>query len=177
MKTTIDGTELRIVRGNLAEDTSDAIALPVGLDFRPAGPSAGAVFGAAGQGIEEEIASINDRDSEAVRIVDACDLPSEYILLSALKPSGEIENRPVYLKERYTDVLSLSSNHSKINSVSIMPLGLGDHGYSIDTVARSGIESVVEFHGKESLSVVKVVIYDAIEYSSFIRFGNEMINE
>ncbi len=92
-----------------------------------------------------------------------------------MKPRELVSEPRDFLEKCYENVLETATKKTEMNSLCIMPLGLGDHEFSIDKVARSGIGKISEYSGELRLETVEIVIYDAIQYSSFIRFGNEIL--
>jgi hypothetical protein len=74
------------------------------------------------------------------------------------------------------NLLGTASSDSDIRTLSSMPLGLGDHDFPINSVSRTAIQSIRNFSDINDLDEVNIVVYDAIQYSSVERFGNELLN-
>ncbi len=164
-----------IVRGSAAEEPTDGIAVPVSTNLFPEGPSTGAIFSSADQKFADEVEAIELKQPASITTVDAYGLPSDQVLLCAMNPRESIAEPREFLKSCYENVLATADKNSGINSLGIMPLGLGDHDFSIDKVARSGISKISDNSEELNLDTIKFVVYDSIQYSSFIRFGNEML--
>jgi hypothetical protein len=172
----LDEVKFGIDRGNLANETTDGVAIPVSTDLFPDGPSTGAIFSSANDKFAETVEDIEPQEPTSVTTVEAQGLPSDKVLLCAMKSRDDVVEPKKYLEKCYENVLETTLTNPKINSLGIMPLGLGDHDFPIDEVARSGIGKVLDYSENLQVKSVKFVIYDAIQYSSFVRFGKEILD-
>lgn len=171
----LNGTDVKIVRGNIARDDADAIAVPVGMDLYPDGPSAGAIFAEAYDDLQNKLETVGSQEPGTVTKIDAVGLPSNSILFCSMKVKGETTDPDRFLSDCWDQVLSFAASDSSIDHLSSMPLGLGDHGFPIDTVARAGIRNIQDFRNLDDLESVNIVVYDAIQFTSIDRFGEELL--
>jgi O-acetyl-ADP-ribose deacetylase (regulator of RNase III) len=172
----LDGVKFGIVRGNIANETTDGIAIPVSTNLLPDGPSTGAIFRSASDKLVKTIEDIEPQEPTSVTTVEAQGLSSDQVLLCAMKSMHDVDDLKKFLDICYENVLETTLTEPEIDSLSIMPLGLGDHDFPIDEVARSGIGKILDYSEYLKVKSVKFVIYDAIQYSSFVRFGKEILN-
>jgi len=173
----IGQSTFQILRGNLAEQSVEAVALDVGTDWMPAGPASGAVFGAAGGALGDEAATLTNGEPGEVTRVPGHELPAENIYLVAMAPERNLENPDSFLRECYENLFdSISANAGR--ELALPPLGLGDFEVSIDRTARIGIETIrARLTDGDPPGDVSLVVYDAIEFSSVENFGETIIED
>lgn len=173
----LNNTIFRITRGNLAEESVDAIAIGVSGDLLPAGPSTGAIFGAAGNGLQKHVGSQDSEKTGQVLRTPGFGLRADYIYLVVLKSKNETKTPKSFLGKCFQALLDCVNEDSDVSTFSTRPLGLGDFGFPIDTVSRAGIQTIHRTLLAESFTLAKLnlVVYDAIQFTSVNRFGKEIL--
>jgi len=173
---TVNETSFKIERGNLVREETDAIAVPVGKDLYPDGPSAGAIFAEAPDRLQDELREVDTREPASVSKVASVGFPSDSIYFVAMQEKMAVDAPEEFLEDCWKNLLEAVASDSDIRTLSSMPLGLGDHDFPIDTVSRTGIRCIRDFSDLGDLDEVNIIVYDAIRYSSVERFGNELLN-
>lgn len=173
---TLHSTAFSVLRGNLAEETTDAVALGVRESLQPAGPASGAVLGAAGEDLRKHLDGLDSLQLTETVMVPGFDLPASNIVLCSLRPESKVDSPRTFLKRCYQNTLRCAEQEG-LGVISLQPLGLGDFGFPIDVVSRTGVESILQhLETSAGFDEIRVVVYDVIEYSSVDNFA-EMIVE
>ncbi len=173
---TLDDVTLRVVRGNLAEQDVDAVAIGVGEDLLPDGPASGAVFSAAGDRLVQHLDGRGPIEPGEVETVPGFDLPTETILLCSMRPRNGIDSPGAFLRSCVRNVLRRAGEEQDLGVVSLQPLGLGDYGYPVDRVSRAHIRTIVETVDRTStFEEIRLVVYDVVEFSSVDTFAKTIL--
>lgn len=160
-----------VIRGNLAEEPVDAIGLGVGSDYFPNGPAAGAIFGSAGDRLQNELAG-READSPGDITKTACfDLPADHIYLCALQDGQDTDDLEIFLTNCYHALLTHASDDESIRSLALPPLGTGDFGYSLEIASKTLVRCLKDLDQQEfDLESVKMVVYEAVQFHSVENF-------
>jgi O-acetyl-ADP-ribose deacetylase (regulator of RNase III) len=174
---TISSTELRIERGNLADQSDGVIAVDVDVDWTPAGPASGAILSEGGNPVREQISSLAAADPGTTRTIDPGELPAEQIVLVTMANESEFEAPETWIRDTYKRILNVVRDEG-YTELSLPPLGLGDFGWSIDRTTTACLETIRDdLSGESEIERINLVVFDAIEYSSVENFADEILGD
>jgi O-acetyl-ADP-ribose deacetylase (regulator of RNase III) len=170
---TIGKTELVLMQGDIAQQTTDAIVNAANSGLMGGGGVDGAIHRAGGPAIKEEckqiIARIGRLDTGKAVITTGGNLPAKHVI-HTVGPiwhggrSGEAE----LLASAYMECLKLSAER-KLKSVSFPSISTGAYGYPVAEAAEIAMETVVSFLRGVSTTLEEVcfVLFDAGTYRAY----------
>ena len=157
--------DFSIVKGDVAAEQADALVNAAGTSLEMGSGVAGALRRAAGGEINEEAVSKGPVDLGAVAVTDAYNLDAEYVIHAAAMPHyGDGQATAESIREATANALS-KADELGCASVVLPMLGTGVAGFGFEKGAEL-ICSTVADHEPETLTDVRLIAYDDIEYET-----------
>ncbi|MEF8807950.1 macro domain-containing protein [Natronomonas sp.] len=168
--------EFRVVQGDIAAQSADALVNAAGTSLRMGSGVAGALRRAAGRGINEEAMSKGPVDLGAVAVTDAYDLDADYVIHAAAMPHyGDGKATAESIREATRNTLE-TADELGCESLVIPALGCGVAGFDIEDGARIIAETIAEYD-PETLSDVRFIAYSDDEYETVERVASAVSGE
>jgi O-acetyl-ADP-ribose deacetylase (regulator of RNase III) len=165
--------EFRVIQGDIAAQSADALVNAAGTSLRMGSGVAGALRRGAGRGINEEAISKGPVDLGAVAVTDAYDLDAEYVIHAAAMPHyGDGQATVESIRDATHNALS-KADELGCESVAIPALGCGVAGFDLEEGARIIAETISTYE-PETLSGVRFIAYSDDEYETVQRVASEV---
>ncbi len=169
--TTVGGTSLELVQGDIVEQDTDAIVNAANSGLSGGGGVDGAIHRAGGPRIMEECCEIGGCPTGEARMTSGGDLMVRYVI-HAVGPvyNNGVSSEDGLLANAYRNSLRLGVEKG-LNSIAFPSLSTGAYGYPLREAASIALETVVKFlkterHGPE---LVRFVLFDRSTFEEFER--------
>ncbi len=154
----INGTVIKVVRGDITKETTDAIVNAANKYLSHGGGVAGAIVRAGGRIIQEESNKIvrekGPLDTGDAVITTAGSLPSKYVIHTVGPIYGE-GNEDEKLRKAVQSVLQLATEKN-LKSISIPAISCGIYGFPKRRGTKIIYETVKEFLQKNKTSLREI---------------------
>ena len=167
MEVTINQVKLRIIQGDITQQTTDAIVNAANPSLMGGGGVDGAIHRAGGPVILEECKQIVARQGrlptgKAV-ITTGGNLKAKHVI-HTVGPiwHGGNTGEPELLASAYHQSLKLAAKNN-LNSISFPSISTGAYGYPVDLASKVAIDAVIAFLSQSTTSIKEVVfvLFDA----------------
>ena len=166
--------EFEIVRGDIANQSADALVNAAGTSLRMGSGVAGALLRQADGPIERDARVQGPVDLGEVVVTDAYDLEAEYVIHAAVVPHGGVRERATAESVRRATDNSLSrADGLGCRSLVLPALGCGNGGVYIREGGELICRTVREFE-PASLEAVRIVAYTDRERTALERTAAEI---
>ncbi len=161
------GIVIKIIKGDITKQSTDAIVNAANKKLSPGGGVAGAIHRAAGPGLWEECKKIGICETGEAVITRGYKLPAKWVIHTVGPVWANREEDSEMLSSSYKNSLALADDHN-LRSVSFPAISTGAFGYPLEDGAEIALKSVCK--AAESLSSVKLIqfiLYDERAYNVF----------
>jgi O-acetyl-ADP-ribose deacetylase (regulator of RNase III) len=159
------GQTIRLARGDLTQEPTDAIVNAANSHLAHGGGVAGAIARAGGRRIQEESDAwvrqhglvTHDRPA----ITSAGELPSQYVIHAVGPIWGEGEE-PAKLSAAVTGALALAEER-RLRSLALPAISTGIFGFPKDLAAQVILQAIADFaldHPQGNLQDIRLVLFD-----------------
>ena len=171
---TINQARLRIIQGDITQQTTEAIVNAANPGLMGGGGVDGAIHRAGGPAILEECKQIVSRQGrlptgKAV-ITTGGNLKAKYVI-HTVGPIwyGGGKGEPELLASAYRESLKVAAENN-IKGVSFPSISTGVYGYPVDKAAKVAIDAVTAFLRQSTTSVREVVfvLFDSQTFSAYL---------
>jgi O-acetyl-ADP-ribose deacetylase (regulator of RNase III) len=157
--------DFSVVRGDIAEQSADALVNAAGTSLRMGSGVAGALRRAAGRGINEEAIAKGPVDLGEVAVTDAYALDADYVIHAAAMPHyGDGQATAESIRNATRNALAAADERG-CRSLVIPALGCGVAGFDLEAGARIIGESIADYE-PSSLSDVRFIAYSEDEFEA-----------
>jgi O-acetyl-ADP-ribose deacetylase (regulator of RNase III) len=156
----VHGVTVECARGDItAQHDVAAIVNAANAELRSGGGVAGAIYRAAGPGLEREARSLAPiRPGQAV-ITGGHDLPNRYVIHALGPVYGRDHPEAELLADCYRNSLALAERRA-IDSVAFPAISTGVFGYPVEEAARVALGTVVKENKRlQSVRLVRFVLF------------------
>ncbi|SFR43555.1 O-acetyl-ADP-ribose deacetylase (regulator of RNase III), contains Macro domain [Halogeometricum rufum] len=165
--------EFRVVHGDIAQQTADALVNAAGTSLRMGSGVAGALRRGGGQELNEAAMAEGPVDLGAVAVTDAFGLDADYVIHAAAMPHyGDGRATADSIRDAAHNALE-RADELGCESLVMPALGCGVAGFALEDGARIICEVIDEYE-PDSLSDVRFVAYDESEYETIRRVADEV---
>ena len=178
MKTVINGSTLELVRGDITNETVDAIVNAANSGLRGGGGVDGAIHRAAGGEIMAECRRIGGCPPGQAVITTAGKLSASKVI-HTVGPvwRGGNSGEPETLANAYRSSLALAMANG-LASVAFPSISTGVYGYPIDKAARVALGTVTEFLKEHTeISLVRFVLFSDADLHTYEATLGELIHK
>lgn len=162
-----------VVRGDIAEQSADALVNAAGTSLRMGSGVAGALRRAAGRGLNEKAISKGPVDLGEIAVTDAYELDADYVIHAAAMPHyGDGRATAESIRDATRNSLAVADERG-CHSLVIPALGCGVAGFDLETGARIVVETgarivgeTIADHEPSSLSDVRFIAYSEDEFET-----------
>ncbi len=174
MKVRIDGSELELTRGNITEQSTQAIVNAANESLAPGGGVAGAIHRAAGPELWEECKKLRGCRTGEAKLTKGYNLPAPYVIHTVGPVYSGSPQDAKLLEACYKNSLKLAVGKG-IKSVSFPAISTGAFGYPMEKAARVALKAVIAFMKEhhETRLLVRFVLYSP----KALRIHEEALNE
>ena len=169
IRASIKETAIELVRGDITEQTTDAIVNAANPSLMGGGGVDGAIHRAAGPGLLAECRGLGGCDTGDAKITGAFNLKSKYVI-HAVGPIYE-RNAPqvaYLLASAYQRSLELAVTYH-LRTIAFPSISTGAYGYPVAEAAAVALATTVDFVSRHAgpLEVVRWVLFDDRTYASY----------
>ena len=160
--------EFRIVQGDIAAQTADALVNAAGTSLRMGSGVAGALRRAAGEQLNDAAMSNGPVDLGDVAVTDAYALDAEYVIHAAAMPHyGDGKATEASIRDATRNALA-AADELGCRSLVIPALGCGVAGFPLEDGVRLIADEIADFD-PSSLEDVRFIAYSDGEYETIRR--------
>ena len=165
--------EFRVVQGDIAQRSADALVNAAGTSLRMGSGVAGALKQGAGRGLDDAATSQGPIDLGAVAVTEAFDLDARWVIHAAAMPHyGDGKATADSIREATRNALE-RADELGCESLVVPALGCGVAGFDLEAGARIICE-VIDAYEPSSLDDVRFIAYDDSEYETVERVAREV---
>jgi len=155
--------EFRVVQGDIAAQSADALVNAAGTSLTMGSGVAGALRRAGGQEIDDAAVAKGPIDLGEVAVTDAYDLDAEYVIHAAAMPHyGDGQATAASIRDATRNALA-KADELGCESIVLPALGCGVAGFDFETGVGIVAEVVDGWH-PTSLGDVRLIAYSDEEY-------------
>ena len=176
MDLTINQSRLELVKGNIVEQTTDAIVNAANSALAGGGGVDGAIHRAGGPQIMDECRKYKSCHTGAAVITSGGNLPARFVI-HAVGPiySGDPEDALI-LASAYKSALKLATQNG-VKSVAFPSISTGAYNYPIISAAKVALHTVIDFLNNNSeIELVRFVLFDTSSYLAYKDVLNDITN-
>jgi O-acetyl-ADP-ribose deacetylase (regulator of RNase III) len=157
--------EFDVVRGDIAEQSADALVNAAGTSLQMGSGVAGALRRAGGEALNDAAVHKGPVDLGEVAVTQAYDLDAEYVVHAAAMPHyGDGRATAESIRSATRNALAAADERG-CTSIVVPALGCGVAGFDLPAGARIVCEELDAFE-PESLREARFVAYSADEYET-----------
>jgi len=172
----IKNSVIRLVKGDITKQSTDAIVNAANTRLDPGGGVAGAVHRAAGPNLWEECKTLHGCDTNEAKITKGYNLKTKFVIHTVGPVYSGSKNDETNLASCYQNSLDLAFNH-KFQSSLFPAISAGAFGYPLKDAACISLETVISFLQKKDISIlVQFVLYDTYTLAVFEQVFVEKIS-
>lgn len=158
---------IELVRGDIAQQETDAIVNAANKRLAPGGGVAGAIHRAAGPGLWEECKRLGGCETGEAKLTSGHKLKAKYVIHTVGPVYSGSPRDPEDLRACYVNSLKLADEHG-IASISFPAISTGAFGYPIEEAARVSLSAVMDYLIRGTgLKLVRFVLYSESDYQVF----------
>jgi len=173
VQATIKQAKVIITRGDITQQTTDAIVNAANSSLMGGGGVDGAIHRAGGPAILEECKQIVFRQGRLptgeVVITTGGNLKAKYVI-HTVGPvwGGGSRGEAKLLESAYRESLKLAAENN-LTSISFPSISTGAYGYPVDEASRIALETVISFLGESTTSIKEVVfvLFDSRTFDAY----------
>ena len=181
IEATINQTRLSIIKGDITQQSTDAIVNAANPGLMGGGGVDGAIHRAGGPAILEECKQIVSRQGRLPTgravITTGGNLKARHVIhtVGPIWHSGN-QREPELLASAYRESLKLAVENN-LSSLSFPSISTGVYSYPVDKAARVALETVISFLDENitSLREVVFVLFDAATFTSYSSALSEIV--
>jgi len=168
--------EFRVVQGDLAAQSADALVNAAGTSLRMGSGVAGALRRAGGRALNEEAMANGPIELGEVAVTDAYDLDADCVIHAAAMPHyGDGLATETSIRDATRNALRVADDLG-CRSLVMPALGCGVAGFSLEDGARLIADEIAAFE-PSSLEDVRFIAYSDEEYETVRRAVNGLRTE
>ncbi|WP_254837634.1 macro domain-containing protein [Natronomonas marina] len=168
--------EFRVIQGDIAAQSADALVNAAGTSLEMGSGVAGALRRRGGEQLNEAATALGPVDLGAVAVTDAFDLEAEYVVHAAAMPHyGDGRATAESIRTATRNALAAADQRG-CTSIVIPALGCGVAGFDLEDGARIIAETIADFD-PESLEDVRVIAYSDEEFETIRRTADDIRSE
>jgi len=161
------GVVVKIVRGDITEQDTDAVVNAANKKLSPGGGVAGAIHSAAGSRLWEECKKIGRCETGEAVITKGYKLPAKWIVHTVGPVWASRHEDPEMLSACYNNSLTIADKHN-IRSISFPAISTGAFGYPLEEGAEIAVKAVSEvIENLSSVKLIQFVLFDDKAYNIF----------
>ncbi len=161
------GVVVKIVRGDITEQDTDAVVNAANKRLSPGGGVAGAIHSAAGSRLWEECKKIEHCETGEAVITKGYKLPAKWVVHTVGPVWTSRHEDPEMLSACYSNSLAIADKHN-IRSISFPAISTGAFGYPLEEGAEIAVKAICEtIENLSSVKLIQFVLYDDKAYNIF----------
>ena len=165
--------EFRVVQGDIAAQSADALVNAAGTSLQMGSGVAGALRRGAGEQLNEAAVSKGPVDLGEAAVTDAFDLDAEYVVHAAAMPHyGDGQATAESVREATRNALAAADERG-CESLVLPALGCGVAGFDLEEGARVIAETIDEYE-PTSLEDVRFIAYSDEEFETIRRVAESV---
>ena len=172
MQVNVCGCRMQLVRGDITEQTVDAIVNAANSSLAGGGGVDGAIHSAAGPTVMEETqASYPDGCPTGNAVASQAGLLSAKWIFHAVGPvwKGGQNDEPLQLMSAYRKCMQLATEHH-CESIAFPAISTGAYGYPIDLAANVALKTCIDYQKwHKAPQEVRFVLFSDGDYGAFAR--------
>lgn len=162
-------SHIEAVRGDITEQTVDAIVNAANTTLLGGGGVDGAIHRAAGPELLAECRGLGGCPTGEARITRGYHLPARFVI-HTVGPvwAGGTSGEPELLRRCYSSAMQLAADHG-VRSIAFPAISTGAYGYPIESAARIAVTTVRDALSRPtSVEVVRFVCFGDRDWSVYL---------
>ncbi|HSD33504.1 MAG TPA: O-acetyl-ADP-ribose deacetylase [Gemmatimonadales bacterium] len=162
-------SHIEAVRGDITEQTVDAIVNAANTTLLGGGGVDGAIHRAAGPELLAECRGLGGCPTGEARITRGYHLPARFVI-HTVGPvwGGGTSGEPELLRRCYSSAMQLAADHG-VRSIAFPAISTGAYGYPIESAARIAVTTVRDALSRPtSVEVVRFVCFGDRDWSVYL---------
>jgi len=170
----IGSSTIRIVKGDIVTQSTDAIVNAANTRLAPGGGVAGAIHRAAGPKLWKECKTLNGCSTGEAKITKGYDLNAKYVIHTVGPVYTGSKQDEKQLISSYQNSLNIARNHD-LNSISFPAISAGSFGYPLKDAARIALETTIAWlNDHKTEFFVQFVLYNDNALNTFETVAKEL---
>ena len=167
---------IRIIKGDITKQTTDAIVNAANTRLAPGGGVAGAIHGAAGPKLWEECKSLHGCHTGEAKITNGYDLKSKHVIHTVGPVYSGSKQDEAQLASCYKNSLNLAAKYN-LKSISFPAISTGIFGYPLKEAARVALKTTrIWLQTHEPGLLIQFVLYDDNALTVFEQTFDDVIS-
>ena len=158
---------IKIVKGDITEQNTDAVVNAANKRLSPGGGVAGAIHSAAGPGLWAECKKVGHCETGEAIITKGYKLPAKWVIHTVGPVWAKRNEDSKLLYDCYVNSLSVA-DQQEIKSISFPAISTGAFGYPLEEGAEIAVNAVSDkIPSLSSVQLIQFVLYDDKAYNIF----------
>lgn len=169
MQLNVNKSILEIVKGNITDETTDAIVNAANSRLAGGGGVDGAIHRAGGPKIMEDLKKYNGCPTGTAVITSGGNLKAKYVI-HAVGPvySGKDKDREL-LESVYKESLKLAELNN-IGSISFPSISTGAYGYPIKEASQIALKTIIDYlKGQTKIRLVRIILFSDYDLNIYMK--------
>jgi O-acetyl-ADP-ribose deacetylase (regulator of RNase III) len=161
------GIIIKIIKGNITEQSTDAVVNAANKKLSPGGGVAGAIHSAAGPALWKECKKIGVCETGEAVITKGYKLPAKWVIHTVGPVWSNRKEDSRLLIASYINSLALADSNN-LRSISFPAISTGAFGYPLEEGAEIALQSITEaVDSLTSVKIIQFILYDDKAYNVF----------
>lgn len=178
MEVKVCGAVIKLLRGDITQESTDAIVNAANSRLAGGGGVDGAIHRAGGREIMDECRAIGSCPTGSAVITTAGRLMARYVIhtVAPVYRNGKY-GEPRLLKSAYESSLAIATEN-RLKSVAFPSIGTGAYGYPVKAAARIALSTVVEYmKARKGIALVRFVLFSDSDLETYQAVLKELKEE
>ena len=168
------GTMFEIIRGDITEESADAIVNAANARLAGGGGVDGAIHGAGGPEIMAECRKIGGCPTGFAVVTTAGKLKAKWVIHAVGPIYSGLPNDPKLLASAYRHSL-LRAVEKKAESIAFPSLSTGAYGYPIDRACPIALNTCIDFvRTNPSIKIIRFILFSDSDYAMYVNTLSRM---
>ena len=168
------GTMFEIVRGDITQETTDAIVNAANARLAGGGGVDGAIHRAGGPGIMAECRKIGRCPTGFAVVTTAGKLKTKWVIHTVGPIYSGLPDDPKQLASAYRSSLQRAAE-KKVESIAFPSISTGAYGYPIDKACPIALTTCIDFVRQNStIKLVRFILFSDADYAMYVNTLNRM---
>ena len=176
-KCKIADSYIRLIKGDITIQETDAIVNAANNALSPGGGVSGAIHRASGPKLWEECKTLGGCQTGEAKTSKGYNLPAKYVI-HTVGPvySGSSEDTKL-LKSSYKNSLSEASKNN-IRSISFPSISTGIFGYPVKEASKIALSTIIDYLKNHSeIELVTMVLHSEGDYQTYLSTLKELLGK
>jgi O-acetyl-ADP-ribose deacetylase len=172
----VGSSAIRIIKGDITQQTTDAVVNAANTRLAPGGGVAGAIHRAAGPKLWDECKSLHGCKTGEAKITKGYDLKAKYVIHTVGPVYSGSKKDETQLASCYQNSLDLAYNYN-LKSISFPAISAGIFGYPLKKAASIALRTALSWSQEHDPGLlIQLVLYDDTALNVFEQALDDIIS-